>query len=156
MPLYINIELDGIKPISRRINGIVGKVKDLRPVFKKIGKDFRETEEKVFNSQGAYGSRPAWTPLSPKYKEWKDKHYPGKPILQQTGKLKTSLSRKGGNHVEVITKNSITLGTKDYKFKWHQKGTPRMPERPPITFTQYQGNKWAKMIRNHILSGAKK
>lgn len=155
MPVYINFTLDGVGTVTRRINGVIGKVKNLTPAFKKIGKDFRETERRVFQGQGAYGSRSRWQPLTPKYKEWKDKHYPGKPILEQTGALKNSLISKGGNHIEIITKNSITLGNKDPKFKWHQKGTRKMVARPPITFTKYQGDKWAKIIRDEILKGAK-
>lgn len=156
MPIYINITLDGVGTVTRRINGVIGKVKDLRPAFREIGKDFRETERKVFQGQGAYGSRSSWKPLTPKYREWKQKHYPGRPILVMEGKLRQSLISKGGNNVEIITKRSITLGTKDPKFKWHQKGTKRgLVARPPITFTKYQGDKWAKIIRDEILKGAK-
>lgn len=155
MPVYINITLEGVGTVKRRINGIIGKVKDLRPAFQKIGEDFRNTERKVFQGQGAYGSRSSWKPLTPKYREWKQQHYPGRPILEQTGALRSSLTSKGANHIEIITKNSITLGSSDPKFKWHQKDTSKMTARPPITFTKYQGDKWAKIIRDEILKGAK-
>ena len=118
--------------------------------------NFRKTEERIFNGQGAYGSRSRWVALSPKYKEWKDRYYPGKPILQMTGNLKASLTKKSPNHIEIITKNSITLGSNDPKFKWHQKGTTSgIPARPPIVFTEYQGQKWAKIIKDEILKGIK-
>lgn len=156
MALYIKIDLEGVPTLIRRVNGVKGKVKDLRKAWKKIGEDFRKTEERVFNGQGYYGSRPGWTPLTPKYREWKDKHYPGKPILQQTGALKSSLTKKGAGHIEIIRRTSITLGSNDPKFKWHQKGTKKMVARPPITFTNYQAEKWAKIIRDDILEGAKK
>lgn len=154
MAQYIKIKLDGVKTIEKRINGVVGKVKDLKSAFKKIGIDFRETEKKVFSGQGSYGSRSSWKPLTPKYQEWKNQKYPGRPILQLTGNLKKSLTQKGQNHVELITKNSITLGSSDFKFKYHQKGNDKMVKRPPITFTHYQGLKWAKIIRNEILKGS--
>lgn len=156
MALYIKIDLEGVPTLIRRINGVKGKVKDLRKAWKKIGEDFRKTEEKVFNGQGAYGSRSQWTPLTPKYKEWKQSHYPGKPILQLSGNLKSSLTKKSAGHIEIITATSITLGSNDKKFKWHQKGTNKMVARPPITFTEYQAEKWAKIIRDDIMEGAKK
>ena len=33
--------------------------------------------------------------LSPEYKKWKDKHYPGKPILVATGELRDATLRTG-------------------------------------------------------------
>lgn len=155
MPVYINISLEGVGKITKRINGIEKVIGDLTPAWKKIGVDFRNTERLVFSGQGAYGSRPRWQPLTPKYRQWKNQHYPGKPILEQTGALKSSLISKGGNNIEIITKNSITLGSNDPKFKWHQKDTKKMVARPPITFTKYQGDKWAKIIKDEILKGAK-
>jgi phage gpG-like protein len=153
LSIYINITLDGVGTVKKRINKITGKIKDLKPAFEKIGDDFRKTEDRVFKGQGYYGSRPGWKPLSPEYRSWKDKHYPGKPILQMTGDLRNSLATKGKNHVQRITKNSITLGSNDPKFKWHQNGTSKMVARPPITFTKYQGEKWAKIVRDEILKG---
>lgn len=157
MPVYIKMNIEGVGECVRRINNVSKVVGNLKPAWKKIGEDFRRTEERVFNGQGAYGSRPSWKPLTPRYKEWKDNVYPGKPILQLSGNLKESLTRKSPNHIEIITRNSITLGSKDPKFKWHQKGTDSgLPARPPITFTKYQGDKWAKIIKDEILKGIKK
>jgi len=156
MAINISITLDGVGTINKRINKVSKSIKDISPSFKKIAQDFRETEGKVFSGQGAYGSRPGWIPLAPLYKEWKSRHYPGKPILQVTGDLRNSLAEKGKNHVEIITNKSLTIGSSDPKMKWHQKGTKKMPSRPPVTYTRYQGNKWAKIIRDDILGSVKK
>jgi len=153
MPLYINIELEGVGKISKRINKVTENVKNLRPAFEKVADDFRSTEDKVFRGQGAYGSRAKWKKLSPIYDEWKSRHYPGRPILYRDGDLKNSLASKGANHIEIIKKTSITLGSNDPKFIWHQKGTIKMPSRPPITFTKYQGNKWTNFVKEHIEGG---
>lgn len=150
MPINIQIELEGVKTINRRINGVIRKTRDFTTAFEKIGKDFRKTEERVFKGQGSYGSRPRWKALSPKYKEWKQQNFPGKPILQRTGSLMASLTKRSGQHVEIIRPKSITIGSSNPTMKYHQK------TRPPITFTNYQGQKWAKIIRDDILKGAKK
>ena len=154
MSIYINITLDGVRTATKKIDRIASTVKDLTPAFKKIGDDFRKTEDRVFKGQGYYGSRPGWKPLTPQYRNWKNANFPGKPILQMTGKLRNSLATKGNNHVERITKNSITIGTSDQKAMWHQKGNSRgLPARPPITFTKYQGDRWANIIKDEILRG---
>jgi len=154
LPIYININLDGVGTVTKRINKIAGTVKDLTPAFKKIGDDFRQTEDRVFKGQGYYGSRPGWKPLTLEYRDWKNVHFPDKPILQMTGDLRNSLATKGKNHIERITKNSITIGSSDPKFIWHQKGTNRgLPARPPVTFTKYQGEKWATIVKDEILKG---
>lgn len=36
-----------------------------------------------------------WAPLSKKYKAWKDKHYPGMPILQRTRQLFKAATKQG-------------------------------------------------------------
>jgi phage gpG-like protein len=156
MPTYIKIQLAGGIEVTKRINGVVGSLKDMRKGFKKIGDDFRETEEKIFNGQGAYGSRGRWSELTPLYRNWKSVNYPGKPILQMTGSLKNSLTKKTSGHVEIITKNSITLGSTNPTFIYHQKGTRKMRARPPIIFTEYQGRKWVNIMKDHIMEGIKK
>jgi phage gpG-like protein len=156
MPVVIEFELEGVGKFTKRINKISKVCSDLTPAWKKIGEDFRRTEEKVFKGQGSYGSRSAWKPLTPKYSEWKSLYFPSKPILEATGSLKNSLITKGANNIEIISPLSIKLGTNDSKFKYHQKGTKKMAARPPITFTKYQGNKWAKIIRDELLKGVNK
>ena len=157
MAVNIQFKLEGVGEINKRINKISKTISDFTSAWKKIGEDFRETEDKVFKGQGSYGSRSGWKPLTPRYQEWKSLHYPGKPILQLSGDLKTSLTSKGKNHVEIIRPKSITLGSSDPKYIWHQKGTKRgLPARPPVTFTKYQANKWVKIIKTEILKGIEK
>lgn len=153
MPISVSFDIKGVDLINKRLNKIEKSCKDLTNAWKKIGKDFRETEEKVFTGQGSYGSRGRWVKLSPKYEAYKNRTHPGKPILQKTGDLKRSLTQKGGNNIEIIEPMKITLGTNDVKLKYHQKGTKKMPARPPITITKYQTDKWVKIIRDEILRG---
>lgn len=154
MAVNIEFTLEGVGTIKRRINKISKSINDFTPAWKKIGEDFRDTEEKVFKGQGSYGSRSKWVPLTPKYQAWKSSRFPGRPILQMSGDLKNSLTTKGKNSIEIIRPKSITLGSSDPKYVYHQRGTKRgLPARPPITFTRYQGDKWVKIIKETILKG---
>jgi hypothetical protein len=52
-----------------------------------------------------------WAPLSPRYRAWKEKNYPGRPILQLTRQLYNAATTQGspGNVCEK-EKNSFTWG----------------------------------------------
>lgn len=152
----VKIDLTGLDTVQLNLNKVSKAIKDIRPALKKVANDIRETEDKVFMAEGAYGSRAKWRKLSPNYKHWKSMNFPGKPILQQTGALRQSLIYKGNsNHIETITKTSLTYGSKDPKFSWHQTGNTKLPKRPPLTYTKYQGVKWSKIIRDDIMGRIK-
>lgn len=153
MPVYIKFELAGVGTIVKRVNNYNQHINDVRPAFRLIAKDFKDTERKVFGSQGSYGSRPSWKQLTPNYKIQKSLQFPGKPILQRKGTLFKSLTSNGAYNIEEITKSSVKMGSSDPKFKYHQRGTKKMVARPPITFTHYQGTKWSKIIRDYITKG---
>jgi phage gpG-like protein len=51
------------------------------------------------------GGRPKWIKLKPRYKKWKDKHYPGKPVLTRTGQAAQTVV-KG---IVVVTARKATL-----------------------------------------------
>jgi hypothetical protein len=89
----------------------------------KSGKNYYSSE--VFGSQGGIlGAR--WAPLSPQYKIWKAKHYPGRGINIRTGKTKESFDYKS-------SRDELTIyNTNDEVFKFLQLGTSKMPARPMI------------------------
>jgi phage gpG-like protein len=140
--MNIGFDIQGMDNIKKRINKLKSTYNNLSGPLKKVVQDFSKTESKVFNSQGAYGSRPRWTPLV------KPELGSGR-ILVQSGQLRNSVI----NPSTKITKNSLTLNFKDRKFKFHQKGTRKMTSRPPVTITEYQKKKWIKIIRDDILKG---
>jgi len=72
----------------------------LIPFVKGVLKERFETE-----------NRGRWAALSPRYKAWKERYYPGKPILQLTQKLYHAATEKGrqGNVCEE-TPTSLAWG----------------------------------------------
>jgi hypothetical protein len=46
-------------------------------------------------ARGRFVAGGHWKPLTPRYKAWKEKHYPGRTILVREGKLRESLEWKG-------------------------------------------------------------
>jgi phage gpG-like protein len=100
---------------------------DFREPFEKMAEDFWEHEETVFDSEG-----PGWRPLTPKYAKWKEKHYPGKPIMERTGALKASLTEGiAADSVFLVYPTRMELGTTNPYAIYHQTGSIKVPNHPP-------------------------
>jgi phage gpG-like protein len=146
--MNIKFEILGKKQVSTILSNIYSRVKDLRPAFKQIADNFRETERITFEKQGRPGE---WRALSPKYAAWKAKNYPGKPIMVLTGDLKKSLTSRGGNHYEKIGRQELEIGTKDKLGIFHQKGAGRLPVRKLISPTPRDISEWVQITRSFII-----
>ena len=91
-----------------------------------------------FNKRGA-GQSGRWKTLSPAYAKIKARRYPGKPILEATGKMRRSLeivptgkAKRNGRGIEY------SFGTNDNKAAYHQKGNKKMARRPIFDFSRRQ------------------
>jgi phage gpG-like protein len=150
MAFRISFELDGVTEFDRILDMTAKTVKDFKPLYEEIADDFRSTEAGIFNKQGAFEGGSKWKALSPDYKAWKARKYPGRKILELTGSLKRSLTSVGGNHVSQPTTDSIRIGTKDPKASYHQKGTSKMPQRKPMFLTDASKKRWVKLAHTFI------
>ncbi len=123
---------------------------DWRDAWEPMAEDFWEAERQTFAEEG-----PGWAELRPKYKAWKDKHYPGAPILVRSGALEASLTEPNadGAIYEVYPKE-MSLGT-DLKVRngkytlgmLHQTGTRRgMPARPPVIIKPGLQQAWNRRL----------
>lgn len=146
----LRFDLDGDVQLSRYLDIMAENLSDFRPLFEDISDDFRSTMSGIFSGEGAFEGNSKWAPLSPAYKEWKAKKFPGKPILQAKGNLMKSLTSIGGNHVSHVSSDSLEIGTKDLKAMFHQKGTRKMPQRKLIELTQPQKRRWTRLAHKYI------
>mgnify|MGYP001558528499 CR=1 FL=1 len=129
------LKVNGVKQLDLAL-GLMGKtVKDLSPVWADVDTYLRGAVGEQFGTTGRRGGS-EWVKLSPKYKAWKDWHYPGRPILVRTGDLKQSLVEFGGNHIFRAERTSMTFGSRIPYAGYHQSGTRTMPSRPPIQTIQ--------------------
>lgn len=116
-----------------------------------------ERIDNAFESKGgSIGKK--WAPLSPAYALWKGRHFPGRPLLVRTGRMKRSLtdstsrdmifSRKGGRQ--------LIIGTRVFYAKYHQYGyrkdSPKrvLPARPFIKVDQGVANKFSEEMRKDV------
>lgn len=116
------VKITGIRDTKAKLNEIEGYVKNPRKSLKEsIEYMKRTTEGEVFSSEGSSMGR-KWARLNSAYQAVKAKRYPGKGILQATGKMRKSFKTRVGSTKAVLSNS-------DSKFKYHQLGTRKMPQR---------------------------
>lgn len=147
----LNFEVDGEQQLSRFFEQIGSQIADFSEVFEKWGQDFRETQEQVFVSEGAFEGRGRWEDLSPRYAQWKDLHYPGQPILTASGRMRGSLTEEGhSEHIFDYKDDEMMIGTDVFYSIFHQRGTMKMPQRKVIELTQDQKLRWVQIARKTL------
>lgn len=125
---------------------------DYREPFELMAEEFWRQNEATFQAEGL---PEPWMPLSPKYRKWKEKHYPGKPILVRSGALKASLvnGTAEGAIYEVFPTQMI-LGTEVPHAIYHQTGSMKVqnrpPKRPPVMLTTEMRTKWSEIMANWL------
>lgn len=156
----IDFEVAGDVQLSRALSLLIDKAHDLRGAWVDIQADFIQGQKAQFSSQGRAGSG-GWAALSPRYAAWKSRRYPGRKILERTGKLKKSLTDKNAEgHVFVSSRTAMSIGTAVRSrsgFPYpvaHQKGGRHLPKRPPIELTARQKKTWPKIIQKFIWDAA--
>lgn len=84
-----------------------------------------------FDSEGSFAGE-SWSPLSPQYSTWKERHYPGAGILVRTGALR----RAASNPSRAVTPTSLTLTIDSPYLEYHQQDDDdadyTLPRRPLV------------------------
>lgn len=144
------IDIDGINQFDRTFNRL-SQIDDLRPLWGEVIGEFHQIEVEQFDSEGAAtGQR--FHPLSRVYAEYKEVAYPGKPILQASGDLRDSLT--DSDAIGAIVRpgpHELIVGTSVPYARFHQRGTGRMPARPPIRLAELQRRRIQKAIQRGLV-----
>lgn len=148
---HLSFDIEGSKQISRRLR-IAGKgFEDFKKPFEKTGKYLRDfIKSDVFETRGRVIGE-SWKPLSKKYAIWKSQHYPGKGILEATGKMKEGFKYKAG-------KQEVVVGSVVDYFKYHQSNKPRtkMPRRVMLKLNENNKQRIVKFFHEDIRSKLRK
>lgn len=144
--MRFSITFAGEEIFNRAFNRI-DSLSDLRPLYPEVIAAFYQFETEQFNTEGAAGGQ-KWTPLSPVYEEYKERNYPGQPILQAEGDLMASLTDpEAAGAVLIPREDELIIGTSVPYAIHHQRGTRKMPKRPPISFSEEQKRRMQKAIQ---------
>jgi len=150
--MRFTLDFHGDTQIDRTLLRMSMDVADARPAWEVLAGKFARAERKQFSSEGGYASG-GWAPLSPKYAAWKQRHFPGKPILERTGALKESLTQRPFG-VEVLEPEFMVVGSGIDYGAYHQQGTSRMPQRRPVELTEADRRAWVNVIQRFIVTGS--
>jgi phage gpG-like protein len=121
----LNITMTAVnaREVEMAFAGFASDVSDLRTVWPMVAAALeRKTLGNQFASEGSKGQHGRWAALSPRYRAWKEKHFPGKPILQLTGRLIDSFSEGSPDHVDRREAQSFEWGTSVPYAIFHQFG----------------------------------
>jgi phage gpG-like protein len=150
--MRFTFEIEGKAQFDRSFNRVEGHIKDLRPIWDRVERVFYRIEEEQFKSEGAKGRSGKWAKLSPEYAARKAIDYPGKLILERTGKLKSSLTSKTSDTVLIKEKQEFGFGSSLFYARFHQTGTKNMPARELFDFSDSQRTDITKEIQKGLLS----
>jgi phage gpG-like protein len=150
------MQVAGEVQLDRGIARFSDGVSDYRPIWPVIEDEFYAEEKAQFKSEGAEGGE-KWQALSPEYQGWKDRHYPGQPILQRTGDLEASLtSGNDPNAVKVEGRKALTMGSRVPYAIYHQSLDPRtvLPRRPEINVSEPFRRSVTKLMQSYLVDVA--
>lgn len=130
----VGLAFDDEADILRFFEDAEGRLSDLSEPLDEYGRYL--VEEHIPRQFKRQGTPKRWASLSKKYREWKEKHYPGRPILVLSGRMKAGFRWKARKRsLQII--NRVTAGQKNKtpRWQWHQSGTGKMPARPMLQVT---------------------
>lgn len=148
----LTLTVTGAEPVTQQLLRIQAGMKNLTPAFEGMAAEFARIEGEQFRTEGAAGGE-KWKALSPWYAWYKEQAFPGKPILQRTGALVTSLTKLPLG-IQQIGYREAAFGTDVPYGIYHQTGTRWMPARPPIQLTLAGQMRMAKILHTYLVTGA--
>ncbi len=132
--------------------------KDFTDVFKQCAIVFRRSMASLFANTGGRVSasrlieQPAWAPLSPKYKQWKQRIVPFGTLVF-SGSLASSFTEKGANYnIEEISPKQAVFGSRHPLAKFHQYGTRKMPQRQIVFESEYRNKAFIRILADNIVA----
>lgn len=128
----IRIEID-LRPVTRMISSVQGGAERAENYLEEVGEAAQREFGRIMETEGNGG----WPDILEKTKQVKNKKGAGsRPILQRTGALFASLTRRGApGNVFERRQRSLDVGTKLPYARFHQQGTGYMPARPFVFMT---------------------
>lgn len=155
--LRFTAEIAGDIQLDRAFNRITEEIKDFRNFWPGVIRTFYEIEVEQFESEGSKGASGKWTPLSLAYKVFKEREFSGQKILRATNELYESLTGPDAlGSVLRPERDELVIGSAVPYALAHQKGTARMPARPPISLTENDKRKIVKSIQQRLVEFARR
>jgi len=146
MAFYLSFNIEGEQQLSRRLRIAADKIKDWTPAFQETAMTLKNIfSREVFESQGAIIEE-QWSPLSKAYAYRKAKKYPGKGILEASGKMRAGF-------MTLYRPDIAQVWNEVEYFKYHQSNKPRtkLPRRVMIKLAEAQRQQVVKIFHKYFI-----
>jgi len=148
--IKMEIKLQGITELQGSLDLIRSVVHDFTPELREIGQWYMGfLTNDVFETEGGVIGEP-WAPLTPDYAKNKAERYPGRGILEASGKMRTSWGLYTTAQYALI-ENFAQGDGGEYYAKFHQEGTRKMPRRMLAKFDEQRKSTIINMFKEGIL-----
>lgn len=147
-------EVAGDKLIERELLRFGEYAQNATPAFEAIGGLMMDETGRQFDTEGAHASG-GWAPLAQStIRRREHRGYVPIVILHQTGALKRSLTERDAPHqIFNAGPQELVFGSRLPYAVYHQRGTPAMPRRRPLEFTEPAKRQMVKIIQRYIVTG---
>lgn len=143
-------EIAGDAQLDRAFNRVEERISDFRNFWPGVITAFYEIQTEQFQSEGAKGASGPWTPLSPAYKLFKEREFPGKTILRREDALYESMTSSDAlDSILRPQKDELIIGSAlPYALAVHKK-------RPVISLSEDSKRKLVKTIQQRLVEFAR-
>jgi len=143
-------DISGDVQLDRAFNRVEQEISDFRNFWPGVIVAFYEIETEQFATEGAQGASGQWAPLSPAYKVFKEREFPGKSILRREDALYESMT--GPDALDSILRpevDELIIGSAlPYALIQHRK-------RPIISLSEDNKRKIVKSIQRRLVEFAR-
>ena len=148
--IQMKISLSGIEELEGNLERIKDVVHDFTPELREIGEWYLGfIQNDVFETVGGVIGE-SWSGLNPRYAESKAERYPGRGVLEASGKMRTGWKVYTASHYALI-ENLAQNEDGEYYATYHQEGTGRLPQRMFVKFDQERKDTIVEMFKEGIL-----
>jgi phage gpG-like protein len=144
----LTLTVNGTDKVIANIGSLSLAIKDLRPAFKVARLLIMESVNRNFME----GGRPKWLPLSPLtiLRRTKGKGTGSAEPLRDTGLLMLSIGNPGSKGIDVLTEDTLRVGTNVPYAAAQNFGHKQIPARPFMVLQPEDEDKIVQAIREHI------
>lgn len=151
--MKVSIQVTGGEALSNAFKDVESGMLDLRKLstWKVVAAEFRTILKEIFAGEGTGSKSGHWAPLSQPYAAYKLRRWGEVPILQASGRMYESLTKRGDKDaVYEETASELTMGTQIPYSRYHQTGTRKMPARKPVDLTEEHTRRLGSVIVRKI------
>lgn len=139
------VEMLGDRQLDRRLVRFGRAVGDMSGPLGDLADAVLAANAEQFDTEGRGG----WAPLSPAYARRKRAKYGDRPILVASGRLRASLTTSPD--VRRVDRDSMEVGSTVPYGVFHQRGTKRMPARPPVALPESFRRDAVRIFQRHLV-----